>query len=92
MEIIRQVQDWEFSEETAPNEWETVDIQIDSEAQAIGQAQEWANKTGNRCCVETSIRYESHKGVEDRGMVQGNPKPIIITPIKGGENEILFNG
>ena len=81
VEIVREVQDWEFAEEIAPNEWDTVNIQIDTEAEAIKQAQEHANNTGHRCVVETSIRYESKSGVEDRGEAPGNPEPIIISPL-----------
>lgn len=79
-DIIRVVQDWEYAEEITPDDWETIDIQIDTEAQAIKEAQEWANKTGHRVCVSTSIRYESVKGVEDRGTAPNNPKPIILLP------------
>jgi len=78
--IINKVQDWEVAEEIAPMEWETVNIQIDSQDEAIKQAQEWAEKSGHRCCVDTSIRYESKQGVEDRGPAPGNPSPIIISP------------
>lgn len=73
-------QDWEFAEETFPDEWETVDIQIDTEAEAISQAQEWANRYNCRCVVNTSIRYEFNGAVEDRGIVEGDPLPIIVTP------------
>lgn len=82
--IIKKVQDWEFAEEVAPGEWETVDIQIDTKAQALKQTQEWANRTGRRCVVSTSIRYESELGVEDRGDAPGNPEPIIIMPLHLG--------
>ena len=80
--IVREVQDWEFAEEVSPNEWETVDIQIDTKSEAISQAQAWANAHNVRCVVDTSIRYESKHGVEDRGIAPGNPDPIIINPTK----------
>ena len=77
---LRAVQDWEYAEEIAPNDWETVDIQIETEAEALRLAQEWANKTGHRFVVSTSIRYEGEQGVEDRGLVRGDPQPIILNP------------
>lgn len=76
------VQDWEFAQEISPDEWETVEIQIDTEPEAIAQAQEWANKHHCRCAINTSIRYELNGCVEDRGLVEGDPPPIIINPKK----------
>ena len=65
---LKAVQDWEYAEEIRPNEWETVDIQIETENEAIMRAQDWANKTGHRFVVSTSIRYES---------AQANAKRIV---------------
>jgi len=79
---MKQIQDWEFAQETQQGEWETVNIQIDTEKEALEQAQKWANEHNCRCVVDTSIRYERNNCVEDRGSVPGDPKPIIIEPVK----------
>lgn len=78
--IYKTVQDWEFAEEVSPDEWETIDIQIDNEEKALKQAQIHANETGHRCAVSTSLRYELNGAVEDRGLVNGDPLPIIVEP------------
>lgn len=80
MEKYKEVQDWEYAEETSPDEWETVDIQLATKEEAINLAQAHSNRTNRRCVVSTSIRYESKNGVEDRGLAPGDPSPIIITP------------
>ena len=72
-------QDWEFAEELLPNEWETVEIQIATEQEAITKAQNWATRYSRRCLVSTSLRCETSDGVGDR-MVIPTMKPIIINP------------
>lgn len=82
METYVAIQDWEIAEETASGELETIDIQIETEAEALRQAQEWANKTRHNVYVSTSLRYENTltNSVEDRGEAPGNPDPIIVRP------------
>lgn len=76
----RVVQDWEFSRETNPNEWETVDIQIPTFNTVVKDAQNFATKNKCRCLITTSLRYEENGHVEDRGIVEGDPPPILIYP------------
>jgi len=80
--MYRQVQDWEYAEESSLNDWQTVEIQIDTESEALAKAQEWANRTGRRVAVCTSIRVENQAGtsVEDRITASGDPDPIILSP------------
>ena len=77
---MKKVQDWEYARETTPDEWETVDIQIDTEAQATTEAQRYANEHNCRCVVSTSFRYEENGHVEDRGLVPDS-QPVILTPV-----------
>uniref|UniRef100_A0A6M3JCV1 Uncharacterized protein n=1 Tax=viral metagenome TaxID=1070528 RepID=A0A6M3JCV1_9ZZZZ len=79
MKGYRVVQDWEFCEEIG-GEYTTIEIQIESEAEAVRSAQKWADETGHTCWVSTSLRYEKNNSVEDRGLVDGDPKPIKVVP------------
>lgn len=78
----RQVQDWEYAEEVAPDDWQTVDIQIETESEALERGQEHANRTGRRVAVSTSVRFEDAitNSVEDRGPAVGDPQPVVLTP------------
>lgn len=79
---MNKIQDWEFAEETSPDEYETVNIHITTKKQAIKQAQNYANIHKHRCVVLTSMRFEEKGHVIDRDFVKGNPIPIIIMPHK----------
>ena len=77
-------QDWEITEEVSPNEWETIDLQIDTEEEAMIKAKQYANETNHRMSVSTSIRIVNPvtNSVEDRDTVEGNLDPIMILPDK----------
>jgi hypothetical protein len=93
--IWREEQDWEFAEEKAPDEWETVDIGFDSEASAIAAAQTYADKYRCRVLVSTSIAIINCElnGVDDRRFAPGNPEPIILSPaaLKSGAFVVRFS-